>query len=206
MKKLITSTLTFALALTLMFALAACSGNGNEPSANDTPQVQETAEPTPTEAPIETPETTTSDPTPDATLDDGSNLEIGNVNADNWAEVIQAYWSLDLSLPSDWSVASAQRPPNGTNIRVMFNVSGSVTAEQFGTTVFEESKEKSTRNLAKSDYFPDSFTQTSNNDDSYSWTYYHPLVDNGYSIGEDFVVINYTDNGTTAILILDWMY
>lgn len=67
MKKATVIILTLALTL----ILAACGGNSNEPAANDTPQIQETADPTPTEIPTPEP---TPDPTLEATPDDGNSI------------------------------------------------------------------------------------------------------------------------------------
>lgn len=70
-KKLATIILTLALALTLMLTLSACGG-GDIPAANDTPQVQATEAPAPTEATTPSP---TPDLTPEATPDDGGGTD-----------------------------------------------------------------------------------------------------------------------------------
>ncbi len=76
-------------------------------------------------------------------------VEIKDVNAENWVEVVSRNFGLDLSIPEGWSVRSAKSNNGFNNLEIVFNVGGAATYATFGEAVFAELKKDASSDIKK---------------------------------------------------------
>ncbi len=130
--------------------------------------------------------------------DSATGTAIGDIDADNWEEVIAENYGLELSLPDGWSVKEAKSPNGATNITVHFAVGGDATYESFGETIFAELKKDASGDISK--YAGDTVYATFQDAaGTYGIASFVAKVDGNSG---KTVQINYFDNGATVELSL----
>jgi hypothetical protein len=131
--------------------------------------------------------------TSNGTTLDGSTA-IRDINANNWQAVIKANFGIDLSLPDSWTVKEVSSPNNLTNVKMFFNVGGSVSLAEFAETIFNVTKAVTKKDITRDGNICNSFSDAVTMNGISTWHYY--LDDN------KAIRINaYYDNNTLEITI-----
>ena len=125
-------------------------------------------------------------------------VEIKNVNAENWVDVIASNFGLAVSLPESWGVKSAKSQNGFNNIEVVLSVGGTATYTTFGDALFAELKKDASGDIKKygGTEVYSTFAEAAGKSGIASFT---ANVDG--SSGKS-VIINYFDNGATVKMTL----
>ena len=172
MKKL----LALMLALIMLMCFAACGGKDKNTGGNtDSPKGDNGDE-----------------------GNNGTGTAVGDINAENWAEVVSANFGLELTLPDGWSVAQAKSPNGFNNVDLFFTVGGDETYATFGEKIFAELKADATGDIFKygsNDILYSTFEEASGGGTIVSMA-------GKVNDGKKTLVVNYFDNGTNVELTL----
>ncbi len=128
----------------------------------------------------------------------GENVEIKDINADNWTEVVAANFGLELSQPEGWSVKTAKSHNGVNNVEIVLNVGGTATYASFGDAVFAELKKDASSDIKKygGTNVYTTFAEAAGASGIASFT-----ADVDGESGKS-VTVNYFNNGTTVQLSL----
>ncbi|MDR0840154.1 MAG: hypothetical protein LBN26_02050 [Christensenellaceae bacterium] len=181
-----------AMALVLVLSLAACGGNSS--GSSTTPSAQPGNSQSANTG--DTSQGGDNDTTPN---NNGGNsgVNIKDTSTDNWQAVVKDYFGIDISLPSGWSVDSAQSLNGISDVTVKF--SGNLDElSSFAETVFDLTKAVTADGIqsATGSTVYTSFAETEDYSDSYSWKWFH-----GANKAKVQVIVEKTYNGLISLSI-----
>ncbi|MDR0916292.1 MAG: hypothetical protein LBN02_03795 [Oscillospiraceae bacterium] len=157
MKKAITFALVLVLALSLLTACGEKDNGGSTDGNNTTPPASQGGNNT----------------TPSGN-GGNSGVNIKDTSIDNWQAVVKDYFGIDISLPSGWSVDSAQSLNGISDVTVKFKGNLDELAS-FAEAVFDLTKAVTTDGIqsATGSTVYTSFSETEDYSNSYSWKWFH---------------------------------
>jgi hypothetical protein len=175
MKKAITLALVLVLALSLLTACGSKdnTGTGSTGGNNSTPGTSQGGS------------------------NNGGGTAIKDTKIDNWQAVVKDYFGVDISLPSGWSVKSAQSLNGTSDVTITFTFGAATSWDSFGNTLFDKTKAVSTKQMEKatSSTAVNAFADAIDWGENSSWKYFYGTtgarVQVMYSLDGDSVELSF---------------
>jgi beta-lactamase regulating signal transducer with metallopeptidase domain len=131
-RRIVLAAVILVVVLTVGFAV---NSSAKSPDTSEDAALTCLTDPDATSAPAITPSALV---TPETTVSE----TVAAIDTSNWQSVVKSKFGIDISLPDGWTITGASNPSFTDPLftRLSFEMGGSMTAEEFGTLVFDAIK------------------------------------------------------------------